>query len=111
MGGASPTRPTFPAWYDAEKAEDGADGKPVSWNRYCQELDATGAVYHGAVLVLRAYALAVASLADAKDFYGSGLDILGAGISSAAHTSRRHGASSPPPRASGPRRRGSPGTW
>jgi len=85
MGGALPLS-TFPAWYDTEKAGDGADGKPISWNRYCRELDATGAVYHGAVLVLRAYALAVASLADAKDFDGSGLDNLGGGISSAARS-------------------------
>jgi len=76
---ASP--PTFSAWYATEIAAKNPD---LAWSAYCDDLDRTGALYRLSVLSLRHYALAIASLADAKEFDASGLGSVGDGVGSAA---------------------------
>jgi hypothetical protein len=81
----------FRAWYDKETAARGPSG-PVTWSTYCQELDQTGVVFHAGVLSLRDYAVAVAALADGKDFDGSGLAKSGEAVASVAERLSAPGA-------------------
>jgi hypothetical protein len=85
MGGAVPL-PTFPVWYDSETGGHSANAKPIAWSQYCRELDATGAIYDRAVLLVRDYALAIEGLADATAFDASGLQQLGEGASGIAQS-------------------------
>jgi hypothetical protein len=70
MGSRASVR-TWPDWYgttDAVPAVAATSAKPTSWSSYCKDLDATGIVYHQALLALRDYATVVESMADAQDY-------------------------------------------
>jgi hypothetical protein len=77
----------FADWYATENATKDPQPKQ-SWSSYCIDLDKTGEVYHAGVLALSAYAAAVLSITEAKDFDGSSLGKIGDSVGAAADSLR-----------------------